>query len=289
MPQTLVLGSTGEDVILLQSTLNSRPPTALPLLLVDGYFGPVTQERVVEFQRNNGLLVDGVVGPITWNKLLEEKPIKGYWDKTWSRSNPFPKDSTLGIAFSGWAAPDKALSESAKIKEELVGDKYISLGGGESEGDTDGKFDNSKIERIIAAIKNSEFSGYKGIAFDIEKCDTGLAQKFHEAFVTAKNNNLQVLVTVSHTAPYGAADAKDLMTAFFVDENIDYLSPQLYTNGEENQNDFTEIMEVKWTDYVGAKAAIVPSIVRANLYNDARVHFLSLGINTKGFIQWANN
>lgn len=73
MPQTLVLGSTGEDVILLQSTLNSRPPTALPLLLVDGSFGSVTLERVKEFQRNNGLLVDGVVGPITWSKLLEGK------------------------------------------------------------------------------------------------------------------------------------------------------------------------------------------------------------------------
>ena len=57
MPQTLVLGSTGEDVALLQSTLNSRPPTALPSLLVDGSFGPVTLERVKEFQRNNGLLV----------------------------------------------------------------------------------------------------------------------------------------------------------------------------------------------------------------------------------------
>lgn len=65
MPQTLILGSTGEDVTLLQTTLNARPPTDLPLLLVDGSFGPITLQRVKEFQSNNGLLVDGEVGPIT--------------------------------------------------------------------------------------------------------------------------------------------------------------------------------------------------------------------------------
>ena len=71
MPQTLILGSTGEDVTLLQTTLNARPPTDLFLLLVDGSFGSITLQRVKEFQSNNGLFVDGEVGPITWGKLLE--------------------------------------------------------------------------------------------------------------------------------------------------------------------------------------------------------------------------
>lgn len=55
MPQTLTLGSNAPDVILLQTTLNNRPPTALPLLLVDGEFGLVTLQRVQEFQTNNGI------------------------------------------------------------------------------------------------------------------------------------------------------------------------------------------------------------------------------------------
>jgi mannan endo-1,4-beta-mannosidase len=76
MPQTLILGSTGEDVILLQTTLNDRPPTALPLLLVDGFFGAVTLERVKEFQSNNGLFVDGNVGLITWDNLLGDEPMQ---------------------------------------------------------------------------------------------------------------------------------------------------------------------------------------------------------------------
>jgi mannan endo-1,4-beta-mannosidase len=74
MPQTLMLGSTGQDVILLQTTLNDRTPTTLPLLLVDGSFGSVTLQRVKEFQSNNELFVDGIVGPITWSKLLEDIP-----------------------------------------------------------------------------------------------------------------------------------------------------------------------------------------------------------------------
>jgi mannan endo-1,4-beta-mannosidase len=74
MPQTLTLGSTAPDVILLQNTLNNRPPTALPLLLVDGFFGAVTLKRVKEFQANNGLLVNGSVGSKTWGKLLGNPP-----------------------------------------------------------------------------------------------------------------------------------------------------------------------------------------------------------------------
>jgi hypothetical protein len=217
-------------------------------------------------------------------EVLVTSLIKGYWHWTWSSSNA-PADSTLSIAFSGWSDPDKALADSAPVKDKLVGDKYISLGGG----NVNGKFDNSNIQRIIAAIENGKFSDYQGVVFDIEECDTGLASEFHAAFAIAKTKNLQVLVTVSHTAPYGAADAKDLMTAFFADENIDYLSPQLYTTGTETENDFSENMGVTWKDYVGAKAAMVPSIVRAGTYENAADFFSRVGIDTKGLIQWAQN
>ena len=43
MPQTLTLGATGQDVILLQSRLNALP-SALPLLDVDGNFGRYIRE-----------------------------------------------------------------------------------------------------------------------------------------------------------------------------------------------------------------------------------------------------
>lgn len=38
---------------------------------IDDIFGPNTKQKVMEFQRNNGLVVDGIAGRNTFNKLLE--------------------------------------------------------------------------------------------------------------------------------------------------------------------------------------------------------------------------
>ena len=38
---------------------------------IDDIFGPNTKQKVIEFQRNNGLVVDGIAGRNTFNKLLE--------------------------------------------------------------------------------------------------------------------------------------------------------------------------------------------------------------------------
>ena len=73
MPQTLSLGATGQDVILLQTRLNALPST-LPRLVVDGDFGPVTLQRVKEFQTNT--FVNGIVDPDTWAKLLGDGPFQ---------------------------------------------------------------------------------------------------------------------------------------------------------------------------------------------------------------------
>ena len=71
MPQTVSIGATGPDVILLQTRLNALP-SALPPLFVDGDFGPITQQRVIEFQTT--VFAHGVVDPATWDKLLGDEP-----------------------------------------------------------------------------------------------------------------------------------------------------------------------------------------------------------------------
>ncbi|MEJ6485663.1 hypothetical protein N0Y54_30990 [Nostoc punctiforme UO1] len=215
--------------------------------------------------------------------VQEMSLIKGYWDKTYSPSHPF-NHSTLGIAFSGWAKPDQALSDSAKIKDRLVGHKYISLGGGNS----NGSFTQEILHSIITHIKNGKFSDYKGIAFDIEEGEANLTSHFQQAFAAAKNKNLKVLVTTSHSAPYGISDAQTMIETFIKNGNIDYLSPQLYTSGTETENDFTTSQGVSWKDYAHSKAAIVPSIVQANMYHDAKNRLSRYGVTTSGFIQWAN-
>jgi peptidoglycan hydrolase-like protein with peptidoglycan-binding domain len=63
----LKLGSTGADVRRLQ-----RIFTMMKLMGhadIDGTFGPVTRQRVVDFQSAASLAVDGKVGPETWGAL----------------------------------------------------------------------------------------------------------------------------------------------------------------------------------------------------------------------------
>jgi Meckel syndrome type 1 protein len=57
----LRLGSTGPDVVRVQSALGQVP---------DGVFGPRTDRAVRVFQGRNSLLVDGIVGTHTWGTLF---------------------------------------------------------------------------------------------------------------------------------------------------------------------------------------------------------------------------
>ncbi len=72
--RTLTYGSTGTDVVELQTRLNLRGPTTLPRLVADGAFGGKTMGRVKEFQRGNSLTADGIVGPNTWRELEGPTP-----------------------------------------------------------------------------------------------------------------------------------------------------------------------------------------------------------------------
>ncbi|RMG07321.1 MAG: hypothetical protein D6728_16995 [Cyanobacteria bacterium J055] len=61
-------GSTGDDVIYLQNTLNYIYG---PDLKVDGIFGAQTEATVKRFQKDFNLVVDGIVGDKTWARLVE--------------------------------------------------------------------------------------------------------------------------------------------------------------------------------------------------------------------------
>jgi peptidoglycan hydrolase-like protein with peptidoglycan-binding domain len=68
---TIRRGSRGPAVEELQQRLNNAPAEEVPTLLeVDGKFGPMTRQAVVEFQRSHPPLEpDGVVGPLTWGMV----------------------------------------------------------------------------------------------------------------------------------------------------------------------------------------------------------------------------
>jgi peptidoglycan hydrolase-like protein with peptidoglycan-binding domain len=67
-------GSTGQRVRFLQEYLNTIRKTYpdIPALLVDGIFGPRTQEAVIAFQRQFMLTPDGIAGPVTWGELVKQ-------------------------------------------------------------------------------------------------------------------------------------------------------------------------------------------------------------------------
>ncbi len=65
-PPNLYWGSTGKDVINLQTKLKQW---GYYKGVVDGNFGASTAAAVKEFQRKNGISADGVVGPGTWSAL----------------------------------------------------------------------------------------------------------------------------------------------------------------------------------------------------------------------------
>jgi lysozyme len=55
-PVILRIGSTGDAVALVQKKLGVK---------ADGWFGPVTEGAVKDYQRSRGLVPDGIVGPVT--------------------------------------------------------------------------------------------------------------------------------------------------------------------------------------------------------------------------------
>jgi len=210
----------------------------------------------------------------------------GFWWWTWGNGSP-PGGTNIGIAFSGWSNPQSALSDSSQRQPHLPGTKFISIGGGNN----NGAWSSSQLNTLNSAISGGSFAGYGGIAYDIEEGAGGLGSLFAESFRLAKQRGLRVLVSISHSAPYGfpQADAAALMRQFFSDSNIDYISPQLYTSGTESQNDYTTSQGVGWDQYRNSRSPIVPSIVRGSYYSSALSYFRqNYQFNITGYVQWAN-
>jgi hypothetical protein len=220
---------------------------------------------------------------------VENQPLYvGRYIWTWSPTND-KNDTNLSfsVAFSGWVDIYEALRASESVYSVLQGEKYISIGGGNE----NGYWNQSALALLNDAIVQGDLKFYEGIVYDIEEGDTGLLSSFRDSFAIAKSHGFKVIVTISHSAPYGFADASELMQGFFVETNIDALSPQLYTTGMEGSNDYSEGNDVAWTDYYNATPAIVPSLVNGGIYfTDAQEYFATNhDIHIQGYIQWTQD
>ena len=87
-------GSSGDAVSAVQSQIHGRGDGA-GQVVIDGSFGPVTNDAVRAFQTLLGLSADGIVGPQTWNHL-----VNGYL------TAPAPNTAAQDV-FSAWQASNR--------------------------------------------------------------------------------------------------------------------------------------------------------------------------------------
>jgi peptidoglycan hydrolase-like protein with peptidoglycan-binding domain len=87
-------GSSGDAVSAVQDQIHSRGDGA-GQVVVDGSFGPVTNDAVRAFQALLGLSADGIAGPQTWNHL-----VNGYL------AAPAPSTAAQDV-FSAWQASNR--------------------------------------------------------------------------------------------------------------------------------------------------------------------------------------
>jgi hypothetical protein len=101
------------------------------------------------------------------------------------------------------------------------------------------------------------------------------------------------MITTSHSAPYSAQT--DEIRIGFVDswvksDDIDVISPQLYTSGAEGKPEFEASSgtsgPVGYEHYRRAKARFVPSISTADQVDDIKKFFATKGVRVDGFVQW---
>lgn len=67
MHTTVKLGDTNEAVYAVQ--MFCKKVAGNTDIVVDGDFGPVTEDAVRKVQNWYGLTADGIVGPISWGKI----------------------------------------------------------------------------------------------------------------------------------------------------------------------------------------------------------------------------
>jgi len=128
---SLSLGSQGNQVKVLQALLAANP-SIYPEGLVTGYFGPLTEQAVKRFQKDNGLEQVGIVGPQTREKLNSEL-----------ESNPVSFESTSSASLNSTSTPTFNVNEGeggdhGKLcaivpPGHLIAPGWVRKGEGESE------------------------------------------------------------------------------------------------------------------------------------------------------------
>lgn len=210
--------------------------------------------------------------------FADERPIRGYYKFSWGDSSVPPGDWDLAIWFGG-EVPNVAIDKNINNASKLNGrKKLLNLGGGTETGIwnlSDFVYINSKLGEIKSA-------GWDGLCFDVEVCPPNVpfVEAFKNCFANCKKAGLIVFVTMSHLVPWGcqtgAGQGADLVNAWMSDPNVDYISPQLYTQG--NVLEPSSLVQ-----FASVKNKILPSIP---LESDFECLAAKTGLDCPGYITW---
>mmetsp|Transcript_16569 Transcript_16569/g.36654 ORF Transcript_16569/g.36654 Transcript_16569/m.36654 type:complete len:250 (-) Transcript_16569:118-867(-) len=230
--------------------------------------------------------------------LAPNEEVVGYYSWNWGAGSKGPAGANAGCAFTGLIDVDQAISQYSEGASwccpALVGTKYITLGGGNSAG----VFTAAALTAIEGSADKIKQAGYEGVMFDVEEVtgpSSTMVPAFAKAFAALKQGGLKVAVTTSHSAPYqcdAPEDAVAYVKAWVADGNIDILSPQLYSSGQEAAPEFAETNSCvaqgcTWDLYKGAKPALAPSIVNEGQYAAVKSWAQGKGLETVGYFKWA--
>ncbi|MBV9349171.1 MAG: peptidoglycan-binding protein [Patescibacteria group bacterium] len=97
LTRDLSVGKTGADVEQLQTFLSTQQYTSAGTNIMTGYYGPLTQQAVREFQSANGLPATGSVDSAT-RALLSDCPIS-YFPGVSNYPFPFPNPSPYPVSY----------------------------------------------------------------------------------------------------------------------------------------------------------------------------------------------
>ena len=174
---------------------------------------------------------------------------------------------------------------------------YILIGGNSA-----GKFTVPILDGITSDVSKIVTAGYDGVMFDVEEVHGSadvLVPAFKRAFAASKAVGLKVGVTTSHSAPYTTdtpSDAIALVEAWVSDSNIDILSPQLYSSGNESVPEMAETSTCAtlsdgtpgcvWEKFTNYKGIFAPSVVDGSHVPAVIEYFSKKGIEVNGYIQW---
>ena len=127
----------------------------------DGDFGDLTEQKVKEWQLNNGLKPDGIVGPKTWdemgiattddfeniNKLVGGRIIKHHFlPKGEYRPGPTKKEYLFLHHTAGWHNPFNQVNQWANDTRGSIGTEYL-IGGPSVRGNSS-KYDGEVVKCI---------------------------------------------------------------------------------------------------------------------------------------------